>query len=126
MAARRLASLLAVAAGLLAAGCGDDAPSSGDANGVVDAEQADRRAKVEQAVESGRLPPVALELFRPDGSVNISFVDGPNGDDDVVRTGSGGESGPKLEWDLDGDGSISAAEREITERELYDATLELR
>ena len=125
MAARRLIALVLVAG--FAAGCGDDGPTAGEekANQVVDEEQAARRAKVERAVEAGRLPPVALELFRPDNTVNISFVDGPNGDQDIVRTGSGGESGPKLRWDLDGDGKISADEREITERELYDATLGL-
>jgi hypothetical protein len=124
MAARRLIALVLVAG--FAAGCGDDGPTAGErANEVVDEQQADRRAKVERAVEDGRLPPVALELFRPDGTVNISFVNGPNGDEDVVRTGPGGESGPKLKWDLDGDGTISADEREITERELYDATLGL-
>jgi len=124
MAARRLIALVLVAG--FAAGCGDDGPTAGEkANEVVDEQQADRRTKVERAVEDGRLPPVALELFRPDGTVNISFVDGPNGDEDVVRTGPGGESGPKLKWDLDADGTISADEREITERELYDATLGL-
>jgi hypothetical protein len=124
MAARRLIALGLAAVALAAVGCGEDEPTDAEkANEVVDEEQADRRAKVERAVEAGKLPPVALELFRPDGSVNISFVDGPNGDEDVVRTGSGGESGPKLRWDLDGDGEISADEREITERELYDATL---
>jgi hypothetical protein len=121
MAARRLIVLALAAA--IAAGCGEDEPPAADDK--VAKEQAERRAKVERAVEAGRLPRVALELFRPDDSVNISFVDGPNGDEDVVRTGAGGESGPKLEWDLDGDGKISADEREITERELYDATLGL-
>jgi hypothetical protein len=125
MAARRLIGSMLVAAAF-AAGCGEDEPTNAEkANKVVDEEQAARRAKVERAVEAGRLPPVALELFRPDNTVNISFVDGPNGDEDVVREGSGGESGPKLRWDLDGDGEISADEREITERELYDATLAL-
>lgn len=64
-------------------------------------------------------------MLQPDGTIDISIVDGPNGDEDVVRTGPGGESGPKLKWDLDGDGTISADEREITERERYDATLGL-
>jgi hypothetical protein len=123
MAARRLIVLGLVLVAGVAAGCGEDEPAASNGNDVVDAQQAERRAKVERAVDEGRLPPVALELFRADGSVNVSFVDGPNGDEDVVRTGSGGESGPKLKWDLDGDGKLSAAEREITERELYDATL---
>jgi hypothetical protein len=113
---------LVLAAGI-AAGCGEDEQAASDGNDVVEAQQVERRTKVEHAVETGRLPPVALELFRPDGSVNVSFVDGPHGDEDIVRTGSGGESGPKLKWDLDGDGRLSAGEREITERELYDATL---
>ena len=127
MAARRLIALALVGAAFLA-GCGEDEPTAAEekAKEAVDEQQADRRAKVERAVEAGRLPPVALEMFRPDDTVNVSFVDGPNGDQDVVRAGAGGESGPKLKWDLDGDGKISANEREITERELYDATLGLR
>ncbi len=122
MAARRLIALALVAAAF-SPSCGEDEPTAADEK--VAEEQADRRAQVERAVEAGRLPPVALELFRPDDSVYISFVDGPNGDQDVVRTGPGGESGSKLKWDLDGDRTIWADEREITERELYDATLRL-
>ena len=123
MAARGL--IIVALMGALAAGCGEDEPTAAQkkASDVVEQQQAERRAKVERAVEQGQLPPVALDLFRADGSVNISFVDGPDGDEDVVRTGPGGESGPKLKWDLDGDGTISADEREITERELYDATI---
>ena len=73
MAARRLIAPMLVAAGL-AIGCGEDEPTSAEkANKVVDEEQAARRAKVERAVEAGRLPPVALELFRADDTVTKPF-----------------------------------------------------
>ena len=124
MGTRRLI-VLAVAGAVLAGGCGEDGATDGESKAATDAKQAERREKVERAVDEGRLPPVALDLFRPDGSVDISFIDGPDGDEDVVRSEDGGRSGPPLEWDLDGDGKISADEREITERELYDATLGL-
>ena len=61
--------------------------------------------------------------MHPDGTMNVNFIDGPNNDRDIVRTSPDGASGKKLKWDLDQDGRISADEREITERELYDATL---
>jgi hypothetical protein len=127
MAARRLTTsiaVLAVAAGL-AAGCGGDSASEDEAQAkqVTDHHQARRQAKIKQAVQDGRLPPVTLDMLLPDGEINISFIDGPNGDKDIVHTQ--GRTGPKLKWDLDQDGKISAEEREITERELYDATLVL-
>jgi hypothetical protein len=120
---RLIVGLLAGA--VIAGGCGEEAATDGETKAAMDARQAERRDKVERAVDAGQLPPVALQLFRPDGSISISFIDGPNGDEDVVRSEDGGRSGPKLEWDLDGDGKITADEREITERELYDATLGL-
>lgn len=82
-------------------------------------------AKIDRAVRDGALPPVARTLFNRDGTLNLNFVDGPNFDEDVVRTSPDGESGPKLEWDLDQSGRIEPDESEITERELYDATLGL-
>jgi hypothetical protein len=119
---RRVALVLLVLAGSVA-GCGDDEQAT---KAAMDDRQAERLAKVERAVDAGELPPVALKLFRPNGTVDISFIDGPNRDEDVVHSGDDGRSGPKLEWDLDQDGSITADEREITERELYDATLGLQ
>jgi len=41
----------------------------------------------------------------------------------VIRSSDDGTRGPKLRWDLDQNGRIDPDEREITERELYDATL---
>lgn len=129
MAAGRLTAVV-VAVWLAATGvaaCGDDGPTDEEkeVKRVFDAYKKERRSKVEVAIESGRLPPLARELFRPDGTINPSFIDGPNGDEDIVRTKDGGRSGPKLTWDLDQDGRISRDERTITERELYDATLGL-
>jgi hypothetical protein len=123
MGTRRL--ILALSLLCCVAGCGDDGATDAETKAAMDARQAERLEKVERAVDDGRLPPVVLAMFRPDGSIDISFIDGPNGDEDIVRSGEGGRSGPKLEWDLDGDGKITADEREITERELYDATLGL-
>jgi hypothetical protein len=109
-------------------GCGDDGRAEVEErlDQFVDRLQEQRRAKVERAVDAGMLPPVALEIFEPNGMVNVSIVDGPRGgDEDVVRTRDGGRTGPKLRWDLDRDGRIERDERTITERELYDATLGL-
>ena len=91
----------------------------------VDAYQHVKQLSIATQVELGKLPPQAAEMLRPDGTIDISIVDGPNGDEDVLRvdTDGDGETDRNLEWDLDGDGEISADEREITERELYDAGL---
>jgi hypothetical protein len=107
-----------------ATGCGGS--GDGELQAVQQAEryQATRAAAIRKAVDDGRLPPVTLEMVRSDSSIHISFIDGPNGDADIVHVH--GATGPKLKWDLDQDGKISADERSITERELYDATLGLR
>ena len=125
MVPRRLIAAGAVAVAV--AGCGSDGRTAEEqqVKATVDSQQEERRAKVQRAVDAGRLPPVALELFRPNGTVNVSFIDGPGGYEDVVRTENSGRSGPKLKWDLDQDGKISADEREITEQELYEATVGL-
>jgi hypothetical protein len=128
MGARRLIASLAVcaAAAVAAAGCGDSSSGDGEAQAKqqTDQYQAQRQAAIKKAVHEGRLPPATLDMLMPDGEINISFIDGPKGDQDVVHTH--GTSGPPLKWDLDGDGKISAAERTVTERELYNATLALR
>lgn len=107
------------------AGCGDeDNPAfSKDVKQEMDSAAASRRAKVEGLVDSGKLPPVALRVLHSDGTLNVNFIDGPSYDRDVVHTGPDGISGKKLAWDLNHDGKISKAERTITERDLYDATL---
>jgi hypothetical protein len=122
MAARRLTSILFTAALLGAAGCGGDDPQSGEVEQMKAFEQT-RTAQLEKLVEDGVVPPVATRLYNPNGTLNIDFIDGPNGDNDVVRASDDGASGKKLAWDLDQDGTIERSERTITERELYDATL---
>ena len=123
MAARRLTSILLAAALLGVAGCGgEDDPQSGEV-GQLKAFEQTRMAQLEKLVQDGAVPPVATRLYNPNGTLNIDFIDGPNGDNDVVRASEDGASGKKLAWDLDQDGKIERSERTITERELYDATL---
>jgi len=122
MAARRLTSIVIAAALLGVAGCGGDEPQS-DEVGQMKAFEQTRMAQLEKLVSDGVVPPVATRLYNPNGTLNIDFIDGPNGDNDVVRSSDDGASGKKLAWDLDQDGKIERAERTITERELYDATL---
>jgi hypothetical protein len=104
--------------------CGDD---SGDAESEavkqMQAFESTRMAQLEKLVRDGIVPPVATRLYNPNGTLNVDFIDGPRGDNDVVRTSQDGASGKKLTWDLDQDGRIDRSERTITERELYDATL---
>jgi hypothetical protein len=121
--ARALIVALVLAAAALS-GCGGSGEDEAGA-AAMEAHQVDRRSAVEAAVERGALPPVVMQMFRADNSIDISIIDGPNRYDDVIRTRDYGRGGPKLAWDLDQDGTISADEREITEQELYDATLGL-
>ena len=122
MAAARLTSILLAAVLLGAAGCGDDDPQSGEVEQMKAFEET-RTAQLEKLVSDGVVPPVATRLYNPNGTLNIDFIDGPKGDNDIVRTSEDGTSGKKLAWDLDQDGKIERSERTITERELYDATL---
>jgi hypothetical protein len=123
VASPRLTSVLLAAVVLGAAGCGgDDDPQSGEVEQMKAFEET-RTAQLEKLVSDGVVPPVATRLYNPNGTLNIDFIDGPNGDNDVVRTSEDGASGKKLAWDLDQDGKIERSERTITERELYDATL---
>jgi hypothetical protein len=125
MAARQLISALLAAAvvGLPACG-GDDSPAlSKETTQQMDARAAADAAKVDRMIENGTLPPVARHVLDLDGTLNVNFIDGPNGDDDVVHEGADGTSGKKLVWDLNRNGRIDPSERTITERELYDATL---
>jgi hypothetical protein len=122
----RTAAAIATAAILLGvAGCGgDDNPAfSKDVKQQMDAKSDSRRAKVEHLVQEGKLPPVALHVLHPNGTLNVNFIDGPDNDRDVVRSSPDGASGKKLVFDLNQDGKIEKAERTITERDLYDATL---
>jgi hypothetical protein len=79
------------------------------------------REHIIAAVENGHLPPIALRIYPPNGFVSLNFLDGPNYSKDIVHVR--GLEGPKLRWDLDGDGKIRREERTITEEELYTATL---
>jgi hypothetical protein len=122
MASRQVIALVAAAAvAVIGAGCGDNenAAFSPERQKQIDDYASARRADVEKKVKSGALPPEALKVIRPNGTTNANFIDGPNFDHDVVRT----DSGKKLVWDLNQDGKIEKAERTITERDLYAATL---
>ena len=123
---RATAAVALAAAAIGVSACGDDNPAFSDTvRQEMDAKSAARRDKLERLVDEGKLPPVALRVLHPDGTLNVNFIDGPDNDRDVVRSSSDGTSGKKLVWDLDQDGKIEQAERTITERDLYDATLGL-
>lgn len=81
-----------------------------------------KRLAVAAQVNAGQLPVVALNTVDLDGTLNVNFIDGPLGDNDIVMVDPDGDGvrDTPLEWDLDHDGT---PERNITERELYDATL---
>lgn len=121
MAARRIALLAATGLALVLGGCGDDEnPAfSDDTREQLEAEGQARIAEIEAKVRQGELPPVARMVINPDGTTNINFIDGPKQTEDIVRSSDDGTSGPRLEWDLDGDGKV---ERNITELQLYEAT----
>ena len=123
---RATAAVALAAAAIGVSACGDDNPAFSDTvRQEMDAKSAARRDKLERLVDEGKLPQVALRVLHPDGTLNVNFIDGPDNDRDVVRSSSDGTSGKKLVWDLDQDGKIEPAERTITERDLYDATLGL-
>jgi hypothetical protein len=115
------AAVLALA--LSAGGCGgEDNPAfSKEVRQQMDAYGQARVAKINHLIESGALPPIARNVLDANGDLNVNFIDGPHGDNDVVHTH--GARGKKLVWDLNQNGRIDASERTITERELYDATL---
>jgi hypothetical protein len=80
-----------------------------------------QREHIINAVADGNLPPVALRVYPWSGRVDRNFIDGPRYGRDIVHVR--GDRGPKLQWDLDGDGKIRRDERTITEEELWIATL---
>jgi hypothetical protein len=88
-------------------------------------EYVSRRQKIVTAVRQQRLPRVALGMLPPGGpSIKFDFIPRPDGDGNiytVIRLGGDGTEGRKLRFDLDLDGLISADEREITEKELFEA-----
>jgi hypothetical protein len=120
-----ISAAAAVVFALSASGCGDkESPAfSKEVKQQMDAYGRARGAKVNRLISEGALPPVARNVLDLNGGLNVNFIDGPNGDNDVVRTEGHGTRGSKLVWDLNGNGKIDASERTITERELYDATL---
>lgn len=91
----------------------------------VDAFGGVKRMSIELQVALGELPSEAGDMVGADGSINPNTIDGPNNDEDVYRVDTDGDGRPdrNLRWDLDHDGRISADEKEITERDLYDASL---
>jgi hypothetical protein len=91
----------------------------------IDAFQHVKQLSIRAQVEFGQLPMEAREMLNPNGTIDISIIDGPNGDEDVFRydTDGDGEPDKNLEWDLNHNGRIDPEETEITERELYDAGL---
>jgi hypothetical protein len=93
----------------------DDPPPVKDNSAEV------QREHIIQAVVNGHLPPVALRIYPWTGYVDRNFIDGPRYGRDIVHVR--GDGGPKLQWDLDGDGKIRRDERTITEEELWTATL---
>jgi hypothetical protein len=88
----------------------------------IDQMQELKRLSIAVQVDIGHLPPHALDMIDSDGTVNVDIQPGPRGDEDVLVDES---TGRPLSWDLDQDGRISADEREVTEREAYDAGLGL-
>jgi hypothetical protein len=120
VAAAAVCAALAIAAGACG---GDDNPAfSDEVKQQFDAQGRARLAEIERKVRDGELPPVARVVINPDGTTNINFIDGPNGTEDIVRSGADGTTGRKLRWDLDQNGRIDRSERTITEVELYEAT----
>lgn len=88
----------------------------------IDQLQELKRLSIAVQVDVGHLPPQTLDMIDSDGTVNVDVQPGPGGDEDVLVDQS---TGQPLSWDLDQDGQISAEEREVTEREAYDAGLGL-
>ena len=98
----------------------------GTGRAQIDAYQHVKQVSVAAEVAYGKLPPEALGMLRSNGEIDISFVDGPSGDQDLVPNDSNQDGildGGNLSFDLDQDGRIDPSEETITERELYDATL---
>jgi hypothetical protein len=120
---RRIAGLCAAVL-VLGAGCGGD--DDGDTYSRADQNEDIRMLQmriIEQQVRERELPPITPKMFGLDGRFDFEFIDGPKGDQDVIRRSADGARGAKLRWDLDQNGRIDPDERELTERELYDATL---
>ena len=96
------------------------------AGAQIDAYQQVKQVSVAAQVAYHKLPPEALGMLRSNGEIDISFVDGPSGDQDLVPNDANQDGildGGNLSFDLDQDGRIDPSEETITERELYDATL---
>ncbi|MBA3267485.1 MAG: hypothetical protein H0T70_04405 [Acidimicrobiia bacterium] len=122
---RRIAGLCAAVL-VLGAGCGGNDEGEGDTYSRADQNEDIRRVQmriIDQQVRDGELPPITPKMFNLEGRFDFEFIDGPKADRDVIRSSEDGTRGPKLRWDLNRNGRIDPDEREITERELYDATL---
>lgn len=83
------------------------------------------RDRVAAAVRAGEVPRVALEMVPRRGvEIKFDFIPRPAGDGSiytVIRTRGDGTRGPKLAFDLDQDGVISAGEQEITEDDVFES-----
>jgi hypothetical protein len=91
----------------------------------LDAMQNLKQLSIRTQIELGQLPPEARDMLRPDGSIDISIVDGPNRYEDIIKVDTNGDGEPdtNLQFDLNHNEKIDAEEREITEMELYRAGL---
>jgi uncharacterized protein YukE len=81
-----------------------------------------KQLSVSAQVAYGKLPVEALGMLKPDGEIDISFVHGAHGDQDLIPVDAnqdGVPDGGNVKWDLNGDGTPET----ITERDLYNATL---
>jgi uncharacterized protein YukE len=96
-----------------------------DAGADLDAYKRIKQISIQAQVQYGQLPPEALDMLRSDGTIDASFVDGPNGTQDLVRVDAdldGKPDGGNISFDLNHNGHIDRSEETITEQELYDAT----
>jgi hypothetical protein len=93
-AAHRALCLAAVALTLAPSGCGDVSKADKQQARQIQALENAKRDRIERLIDA-----------------------------DVVRSSPDGTTGKELVWDLNHNGRIDRAERRITERELYDATL---
>jgi len=87
MATREVITRLFVAAALVlpVAACGGESEPDPEVEQMRAFESA-RMDQLEKLVSDGVVPPVATRLYNPNGTLNVDFIDGPKGDNDVVRS----------------------------------------
>jgi hypothetical protein len=114
---------VAIAVALSSCGGGDD----GDGGRAALAKQfAREHRKAEKAVQDGRLPKEALQMFDSKGRIQSDFIGRP-GSQDVVKEDTDGDGKPdrNLRFDLDRDGKVEPGERRITESRLFSALIRI-